>query len=148
MASCLLAACAAHPPPSSSGAVQTGGETGHHGAGSTHHAPTFPPGPIAEMWDTLRPLTHGRAGSVPAERDARICAQVEALRQRANALAASPVPAEEEGRVGAWRAGTTRLVRAADALVPACADPTRAAVFERLEALHVAFHELTADLAQ
>lgn len=123
----------------------SGGEAVHHGAGAPH-APVFPPGPVAEMWDALRPLTHGRAGSVPAERDGRICAQLETLRQRASALAAAPVPAGAASRADAWRAGTTQLVREADALVVACADPTRAGVFERLEALHVAFHELTEDL--
>ncbi len=147
IAPCLLmAACASRPPASTPPVTQTsGGEVVHHAAGA-HHAPVFPPGPIAEMWDALRPLTHGRAGSVPTERDGRICAQVDTLRQRAGVLAAAPVPAGAESRADAWRAGTTRLVREADALVASCADPTRAGAFERLEALHVAFHELTEDL--
>ncbi len=142
----LVAACGSRPPASTPPVTQTsGGEAVHHGVGA-HHAPVFPPGPIAEMWDALRPLTHGRAGSVPTERDGRICAQVDTLRQRAGVLAAAPVPAGAESRADAWRAGTTRLVREADALVASCADPTRAGAFERLEALHVAFHELTEDL--
>lgn len=149
LAPCLLmAACAPRPAPASPPVAQTsGGGATHHAAGGVHHAPSFPAGPVAEMWDALRPLTHGRAGSVPAERDGRICAPVDTLRQRANALAAAPVPARAESRAEAWRTGTTRLVREADALVTACADPARAAVFERLEALHGAFHELTEDLA-
>lgn len=99
------------------------------------------------MWDALRPLTHGRAGAVPAERDARICAQVEVLRQRADAMAAAPVPAGAEGRADAWRAGTARLTREAAALATACADPARAGAHERVKAMHIAFHEITADLS-
>lgn len=145
--SLLLAACASNPAPARpSAAVSSGGEAAHHDAGGAHHSPVLPPGPVAEMWDALRPLTHGRAGSIPAERDGRICAQVETLRQRASAMAAAPVPAGAEARAEAWHVGTARLTREADALVAACADPTRAAVHERVEAMHVAFHELTADL--
>lgn len=151
----MVAACASTPPPAQpSPSGSRGGEVAHHGPGAahhgpgaTHHGPSFPPGPVAEMWDALRPLTHGRAGSVPAERDARICAQVEVLRQRASAMAAAPVPAGAEARADAWRAGTARLTREADALATACADPTRAGAYERVEAMHVAFHDITADLS-
>ncbi len=67
IAPCLLmAACAPRPAPASPPVAQTsGGGAAHHAAGGVHHAPSFPAGPVAEMWDALRPLTHGRAGSVP-----------------------------------------------------------------------------------
>lgn len=146
IAPCLLlvAACTAHPSPV--GPVVTGtsgGEVAHHGPGGGHHAPAFPPGPVADMQAVLRPVAHGNVGP---DRDARICAQAETLRQRAGAIAAGAIPAQAQPRSDAWRAGTARLTREADALVAECAGTTRTAVFERLEALHVAFHDLTEDL--
>lgn len=140
----LAAACSTHPPPAAPAVTGTsGGEGGHHGAGTAHHAPAFPPGPVADMQAVLRPLAHGNVGP---DRDTRICAQAETLRQRVSAIAAGTVPAQAQPRADAWRAGTARLSREAEALVAECAGTTRTAVFERLEALHVAFHDLTEDL--
>lgn len=140
----LLAACSANPPPAAPAATGTsGGEAPHHGAGGARHAPAFPPGPVADMQGVLRPVAHGNVGP---DRDARICAQAETLRQRAGAIAAGAIPAQAQPRADVWRAGTARLTREADALVAECANTTRAAVFQRLEALHVAFHDLAEDL--
>jgi hypothetical protein len=95
------------------------------------------------MQAVLRPLAHGNTGP---DRDARICAQAETLRQRVAAIAAAPVPAEAQPHADAWRSGTTTLTRQADELVAECAGTSRAAVFQRLEALHVTFHDLTSHL--
>lgn len=141
----LVAACGSSPPPAAQPATHgaSGGEAAHHGGGG-HHAPTLPAGPVAEMQDVLRPLAHGNTGP---DRDARICAQAETLRQRVAAVVAAPVPAAAQSHADAWRDGTVTLSRQADALVAECSGSSRAAVFPRLEELHVTFHGLTENLS-
>jgi hypothetical protein len=137
----LMGACSAHLPPAQTVVQRApGGEAAHHGG---HHVAGLPAGPLSEMQLVLRPLAHGNTG---ADRDARICAQAQTLRDRVAAVVAAPVPAEAQTSAEAWRSGTARLAREGDALVATCTIDTRAGVSERLEALHVAFHELTEDL--
>ncbi|MFO0646465.1 MAG: hypothetical protein U0326_09525 [Polyangiales bacterium] len=143
MALVLGTACSASPAPARPSAGATSAEQRAPHAGG-HHAVRLPEGPVAEMQVVLRPLAHGDLG---AERDTRICAGADSLRQRAGAIVAAPVPAAASADADAWRAGVARLSREADALVAECTSPARAAVAQRLEALHVAFHELTDNLS-
>jgi hypothetical protein len=133
-----VAACAAPP---QSGAVDAAGYR-HHGPdqehGRHHHHFT---GALEGFHDVFAPLWHMDPGPERAE---KACDKTAALRAKAVALEAEPVPEAARVDEAGWRTETRELVAEIDALRADCEVEGRPGLDPRLKGIHERFHQLGA----
>lgn len=150
----LLSACATAPSPTPQSVCAGCAHHAHdgppcqgcggHGPMHSGMAPTMPattalPPTLAEFRAVLHPLWHAEAG---AQRVANTCAQAATLGQRADAVAAAPVPEAARGDEAGWREAASALQRSTAALPMLCAADARPGVADALAGVHAAFHGL------
>jgi len=115
-----------------------------HGAMAAGEASSMPvmaalPTELAQFRAVLHPVWHAELGP---QRDADSCAQGATFRQRADAVAAAPVPEAAHGDEAGWRGATGALQRSSAALAAACEAAPRQGVADQLTAVHTSFHAL------